>query len=172
MLEAACATTASPILFKPARIDGIEFVSSGFGFSNPLNEALREAQEVFGRDTLVGCLVSIGVGKGEATSLRSLSESTNDLEVSCFKMCMDAEKSHEEFQHRFHQVGVYFRFNVDRGLERPIIGEWKDFGNTISHTSAYLQEGLVTQRIDLAVQALHVKANGPAIAVLCKCLNL
>ncbi|KAG6894201.1 hypothetical protein C0993_012074, partial [Termitomyces sp. T159_Od127] len=66
VVQAACATTATPDLFKPMSINSngmIEsFVGAGLNDSNPINIMLEEAVMLFGLSQSVACMVSIGAG--------------------------------------------------------------------------------------------------------------
>ncbi len=65
--EAARATSAAPTFFKRIEIgpsgSGIEYVDAGLGCNNPIKQVIEEAVRVFGEDSEVACIVSIGAGQ-------------------------------------------------------------------------------------------------------------
>lgn len=65
--EAARATTAAPTIFKRIGIgeEGRakeEFIDGGIRCNNPTSQVTEEARAVFGDDSTLGCLISIGTG--------------------------------------------------------------------------------------------------------------
>ncbi|KAK3326112.1 acyl transferase/acyl hydrolase/lysophospholipase, partial [Apodospora peruviana] len=68
--EVARATSAATTFFKPIRTgrDGIEFVDAGFGYNNPCEVLVEEAQRQFsGRRSLR--VLSIGTGLGDVVAI-------------------------------------------------------------------------------------------------------
>ncbi|EUC58656.1 calcium-independent phospholipase A2-gamma, putative, partial [Rhizoctonia solani AG-3 Rhs1AP] len=69
-------------------------------------------------------------------------------------MATDSERVAEEMAERFQDTtGVYFRFNVDQGVQDMKDGSWERLGETMEHTKAYLQKNETNQRIENAVHA-------------------
>lgn len=64
ILQAACATIASPDVYEPMnlgrRFEEVIYQDALAGYTNPTNEGLKEAERVFGREALVGTILSIG----------------------------------------------------------------------------------------------------------------
>ena len=68
--EVARATSAATTFFKSIKCgrDGIEFIDAGFGFNNPCECLLQEAQGVF-PNTAFQSIVSIGTGLAGVVSI-------------------------------------------------------------------------------------------------------
>jgi patatin-like phospholipase/acyl hydrolase len=71
--EAASATAAAPMYFKPIQFDGTgeKWSDGGLRRNNPINEALSEiSRERDWENKKIGCVLSLGTGvaKGEAVS--------------------------------------------------------------------------------------------------------
>lgn len=83
--QAARATSAAPIFFKPMSIDRprptITYVDGGMGYNNPSEIALTEARRVWPACTQFG-LVSIGTGQPKANSIQlsDSAESSSDVQ--------------------------------------------------------------------------------------------
>ncbi|CAK7221294.1 hypothetical protein SCUCBS95973_004445 [Sporothrix curviconia] len=126
--EAGRATSAAPTYFDPIHIGdpGEEetFVDGGLGYNNPVQQVLDEATHVFpGRN--VQCIISIGTGAARAIRFPdSPKTSPFQLVEALTNMATDsdrtAERVHVQFQ---HTQNVYFRFNVDRGLDNIILDD-------------------------------------------------
>jgi hypothetical protein len=78
-LEAACACVAYPDTFLPVSIghghEQVKLVDGLAVAANPGKELLREAQRVFGDDTEVATILSIGAGKGDVWDVSNASRS-------------------------------------------------------------------------------------------------
>ena len=69
-------------------------------------------------------------------------------------MATDSERVAEEMTGRFEGTGdVYFRFNVDQGMQNMKDGSWERMSETMQHTKAYLQKHETSQKLDGAVHA-------------------
>ncbi|EUC55259.1 kinesin light chain, partial [Rhizoctonia solani AG-3 Rhs1AP] len=69
-------------------------------------------------------------------------------------MATDSERAAEEMVARFEGTsGMYFRFNVDQGMQNMQNGSWERLGEAMQHTKAYLQKGETTQKLEAAVRA-------------------
>jgi hypothetical protein len=158
ILEAACASIASPDKFAPVTLGAghrkITLVSAISGYANPTKELLKEAQGVFGDDAEVASIVSLGAGKEEALSI---SETANEeaLVDALARTTLNTEKTHEELRGRLHQLSVYFRFNVEHGLERHM-----ENSSIYGRTMAYMKEGAINELFDDAVKSIQSRKKG------------
>ncbi|KAG9119197.1 hypothetical protein FRC07_005928 [Ceratobasidium sp. 392] len=160
--EAARATSAAPSFFKPALImdNGIEmrYVDAGLGFNNPTKQLLAEAAEEFGSNHQVACILSLGTGQknvihlpkaGPVPKLQLLGV------VSLLqKIATECERAHQELAGRPQLSGVYFRFNVDQGMQGVGMDEWNRMNQIIAHTRNYLRRNPCNQDVDKLVTTI------------------
>ena len=155
ILEAACACVAFPDTFTPVSIgSGHEQVALVDGLAvaaNPGKELLREAQRMFGDDTEVATILSIGAGKADVWDVSTASGS--ELREAVKQATMSCEPVHEELYSRLRQTSIYFRLNVERGS-----GPQMQLSS--SAICAYLEEGVVSDRVDDAVKSIHHRPTG------------
>jgi predicted acylesterase/phospholipase RssA len=160
--EAARATSAAPTFFKRIRIGHEnleeEFIDGGMGCNNPVAQVLDEA-ESFGPTQPVACIVSIGTGHPDAIGLPKPDAFQRMLPTNLItalrNISTDCEKVAEQFEKRFKNAPkFYFRFNVAKGLEKVSLAEWMKQTEVVTHTKAYLQQQVVSAKIDDLVQAL------------------
>ncbi|CAE7095330.1 unnamed protein product [Rhizoctonia solani] len=156
--NALYATMAHPDLFK-----GIDIVHSGvsqsfiggeIGCSNPLVHVLTEVKRLY-PDRHVACVLSIGAGHARMIQVPDPSRWYRTRDVVVAKdMAMDSERVAEEVGLRFQgRGGVYFRFNVDQGMQNIKGGSWERLGEAMQHTEAYLQKNETNQKLDEATHA-------------------
>ena len=163
IVEAARATTACAGLFKPIFIlqDGVKVpcVDSGLGRNNPTAPMLVEAERLF-PGARVACIISIGTGHPETISMpihtdvfqRFLSP---DMVQTLRSIASDCEATAHEMAHRFRHVdGVYFRFNVDQGMQSIGLSDWEKLSEVVVHTRQYAQTVEVTTRLNGAIGAI------------------
>ncbi|CAE6472413.1 unnamed protein product [Rhizoctonia solani] len=151
--EALYATMAHPDLFKS--IDVLDsavsqsFVGGELGCSNPLAHVLSEIARIY-PDRQVASIVSIGTGHTRTIQIPSLSRWHRTQDMIVMKdMAVDAERVAEEMMLRFQGTsGVYFRFNVDQGMQNMKDGSWESLGEAMQHTRAYLQKGATNQMLE------------------------
>ncbi|KEP46389.1 calcium-independent phospholipase A2-gamma [Rhizoctonia solani 123E] len=156
--EACYATMAHPDLFKS--IDIVEssvsqsFVGGELGCSNPIAHVLSEVNRVY-PDRQVASMISIGAGHARTIQVPSPSRWYRTQDVIVTKdMATDSERVAEEMISRFEGTsGVYFRFNVDQGMQSMQDGSWEKLGEAMQHTKAYLQKGEPNQKLEDSVRA-------------------
>jgi hypothetical protein len=141
-----------------------EFVDAGLGCNNPAEQLLQEAmREYEGRD--VCCILSIGTGMPKVTALkqsRGLLGRMFPLDVveALKDMATTSELVADEMKRRYgNRPGLYYRLNVDRGLEDISLEEWKQLANVKTHTLAYLHKPDVSSVLDEIVNALVGKSS-------------
>ena len=161
--EAARATSAAPTFFKRVKIgpptSGVEFVDAGLGYNNPVKEVIAEAVRVFGEEAQIACVVSIGTGQVGNTNFVKPGVFQKwlplDLISALKRIATDSGKTAEEMNIKYGKVpGIYYRFDVDRGLQSIPLEEWKQLGAVRAHTGNYMRLEAINREIDYAVKAL------------------
>lgn len=157
--QALYATMAHPDLFKGIDIfcaSGPQsFVGGELGCSNPIAHVLSEVSQLY-PSRQVACVISIGAGHARTIhvpdpSLRRLVLRTQDV-VVMKDMATDSERVAEEMAVRFRDTkGVYFRFNVDQGMQDMKAGSWERRQEVVAHTSSYLRKNETQHRLECAV---------------------
>ena len=154
--QVARATSAATTFFKSIKCgrDDIEFIDAGFGYNNPCDVLLEEAQNIFpGRE--FGCILSIGTGLGAVVMIKDSRRSILD---ALKEMASSSKKVADRLDNRFSDDTVYYRFNVQRGLEDVTLSDWRQMSSTSAHTRNYLQDA--RRRIDLCSKALAIATSG------------
>ncbi|KAF8599735.1 FabD/lysophospholipase-like protein [Ceratobasidium sp. AG-I] len=164
IVEVVRATTACAGLFKPVFIlqDSVmvPYVDSGLGCNNPTAPMLVEAERLF-PGAYAACIVSIGTGHPQTISMPVHPNTIQRL--LCPKMIQvlkgiasDCERTADEMAHRFRHVnGLYFRFNVDQGMQSIGLSDWEKLSEVVAHTRGYMQGPEVATRRNNAVSALR-----------------
>jgi hypothetical protein len=154
-LEAACACVAFTDTFFPVSIGSghkqVTLVDGLATAANPGKELLREAQRVFGDDTEVATILSIGAGKGDVWG--ALTTSGTELREAVKRATTSCEPVHEELYLRLRHTSIYFRLNVERGS-----GPQMQLSS--SAVCAYLEEGVVSDRVDEVIKSIHRRPMG------------
>ena len=141
--------------------DEIEFIDAGFGYNNPCDVLLEEAQENF-PGSKVGCVLSIGTGLGAVVTIR---DSRRSILEALKEMASSSKRVADRLNTRFHDNPVYYRLDVQRGLEDITLSDWKQTSTISAHTRNYLQDE--RKRIELCATtlrgAISVAPDGAAI---------
>ncbi|KAJ7865950.1 acyl transferase/acyl hydrolase/lysophospholipase [Mycena leptocephala] len=163
--QAGRATSAAPTFFKQIQIGlpGIEeaFVDGGMGQNNPIAALLLEAQVVF-PDPQIACIISLGTGQPHTIKIPtpSLLKRLFPLDVveAIKGIATDCEKEHQRFAHHFDPVPhVYFRFNVERGMQDIQLNQWERLGDVRANTRQYLLSHPIQNQLADAVKSLVEK---------------
>ncbi|TVY90325.1 Kinesin light chain, partial [Lachnellula willkommii] len=163
--EAGRATSAAPPFFKRIKIGppGLEeeFVDGALGCNNPILTLVEETGREFDLNRQVGCIVSIGTGKPKtsgfkkANGIQRFLPAGIDLIEALVKLATSAEGDASKMDVRYHNYpGVYYRLNVDRGLDTVSLEEWEKLHEVKTHTMSYLEDRDISQRIDDIVDSL------------------
>ncbi|KAI9765683.1 MAG: hypothetical protein M1840_007241 [Geoglossum simile] len=164
--QAGRATSAAPTFFKRLRIGPEnyeeEFIDGGVGTNNPTKELIAEATRVFGQHRRISCILSIGAGKTDIIEFTTSGILASFLPLKLVKalrgMATDAESVAREQEEKYQNTpGVYYRFNVEQGLQDIDLDEWKRLGDVKAHTISYLAEPAVSRKLDDAAVALSKK---------------
>jgi hypothetical protein len=131
------------------------YVDGGLGYNNPIRLLIDEARHIWSEPREIGCIVSIGTG---ILASRDIGRSIQPLFESLKGMATDTEKTAREFKEEMkHKYGVnqkvYFRFNVQHGLEQVGIEEWKELDRTKVATEEYLMNKW--SQVDACAAQLH-----------------
>ncbi|CCO31216.1 hypothetical protein BN14_05252 [Rhizoctonia solani AG-1 IB] len=145
------ASMAHPEFFKSITIteDSVNysFIGGELGNSNPLAYVLGEVRDLH-PDHYVSCIMSIA-----AIAIRN--------------MAYDSERVAEEMAKRFQDVtDVYFRFNVDQGLQDIEADSWEKLSNVAEHTKAYLNTFEINQTMNKAVTAVFSRSAALAVTYI------
>ncbi|KAJ7887710.1 FabD lysophospholipase-like protein, partial [Mycena leptocephala] len=160
--QAGRATSAAPRFFKQIRSGppGIEeaFVDGGMGQNNPIAALLLEAQVVF-PDHQIACIISLGTGQPHTIKIPkpSLLKRLFPLDVieAIKGIATDCEKQHQLSAHHFDPVPhVYFRFNVERGMQDIQLNQWERLGDVAANTRQYLLSHPTQNQLVDAVKSL------------------
>ncbi len=140
--QACWATSAAPNFFPPMNIGSppAAYVDGGMGYNNPIRALMDEAAHIWPSNRKYGCIVSVGtgvpiskdVGKGIVPLLAKVIEMATDTETVAREF-----EEQMKFQYGIEQK-VYFRFNVQHGLEHVGLEEWKEMDRTRLATEDYL----------------------------------
>lgn len=89
----------------------------------------------------IGCIVSIGTGvlisRDVGTTIKPLFDKLIEMATDTEKLAKEFE---EEMKYRYGiEQKVYFRFNVQHGLEQVGLEEWREMDRTKVATQDYLK---------------------------------
>lgn len=140
--KACRATSAAPSIFPPIEIGKthVKYVDGGMGANNPIDELIDEATTLWHDNRDTGCVVSLGTG---IPAMADFGPRLVELFKALVAMSTDTERTHHNFEKRMitsyglHQE-IYFRFNVERGLEHVSLEEWTQFESVEVATNAYI----------------------------------
>jgi hypothetical protein len=156
----ARATSAATTFFKPIRVgrDRVEYIDAGFGFNNPCEVLIDEAQRQFpGRRTMR--ILSIGTGLGDAVAMRN---SRLSIITALKKMATSSKKVAASLDDRYGGSGQYYRFNVDQGLQDITLSDWEKASTISAHTRNYISDNQRTVKnfVDNFIGVVHGGDNG------------
>ncbi|KAG8757255.1 hypothetical protein FRC12_010349 [Ceratobasidium sp. 428] len=159
--QALRAATAHPEMFKPMEIaeQGIlgSFVDAAMGCGNPIEHVLAEAKRIY-PNRRVATIVSIGAGHRSTIHIPEPSPlqrifPTNVI-VAMRDIATDNERVAQAMAVRFRGArDVYFRLNVDQGMQSVQLGDWDRLGEVQAHTRAYMSKVETNELVLRAVKA-------------------
>jgi len=124
--QAARATSAAPLFFKPTPAEEVDMeaepvLTSETSLNNPTLEAVKEAQTLYpGRP--IDCLVSLGAGKG-------VHDGSGSIARACVEMAQSSAHTAREVEAKAKQQGWasnYFRLSVTGLKNEDNRGEWEN----------------------------------------------
>lgn len=135
--QVARATSAATTFFKPIRIgrDEIEFIDAGFGYNNPCELLIAEAERIFPADRELKIL-SIGTGIGDVVAIKDRRLS---IIKALKKMASSSRKVEAALYDRYGDSGNYYRFVVNEGLGNVALSDWELTSQISAHTRNYLR---------------------------------
>jgi len=147
IVQAAWATTRAPLFFNVVE------------HNNPVKYVVEEAKSLFpGRP--ISCVLSLGTGTAEVISLGQPDAFQNMLPqnlIGLLKMADECEEQSNAMEMQLRQKDnpdIYFRLNVDEGLQNVPLAEWDALDDVSAHTLRYLEKPDVEQKVDRLVQIL------------------
>jgi hypothetical protein len=103
-----------------------------------------------------GCILSIGTGYpkivGAGPSLVGLLRETIDIATDAEKIAEDVRKGWDRYSRQLS--AVYFRFNVEQGLEDVQLDEYRRFGRVSAMTLNYLSKSRVRKDVDRCAECI------------------
>ena len=158
IVEAICATMATPSYFSPIKIGprGRQqtFIGGPRGANNSTRELLKEASVVFGREKLVAQIVSLGCGRSYVSSVEKIAN-TEGVSRSVDEMAADCEAVARELLTRLCDMEAYLRLDVERGMENLMLNGWHDLGAIETHTSAYVGRAEISETMEASLRRLQ-----------------
>lgn len=81
-----------------------------------------------------------------------------DVAIAVGHIITDCEKTAEAMERRFrHSPNVYFRFNVEHGMEEIKLGDWERMDEVHDVTNGYLSSEKVSKAMAQAASALRAR---------------
>jgi hypothetical protein len=161
IVEAICATMATPSYFSPIKIGPRWrqqiFIGGPRGANNPIRELLKEASAIFGKEKLVAQIVSLGCGRLYIPSVER-NTNTGGTSQSIQEMAADCDAVAKEISTRLCGMDAYLRLNVDRGMENLLMSEWAELGPIETHTNAYVEMAEISENIEASLHRLQGSA--------------
>lgn len=136
--QVARATSAATTFFKSIQVgrDKIEFIDAGFGYNNPTEILVEEAEKQFpGHGQLH--ILSIGTGLGRVVTIQ---DSRRSILSSLKAMASESTKVARKLDNKYGEGGQYYRFNVELGLDDVTLSDYQKASTIAAHTRNYLDE--------------------------------
>jgi hypothetical protein len=129
------------------------YVAAGLGASNPVSDLITEAHELFGGDSSLSFLLSIGAGHPGTIPIPP--DGSVDIHRLMRDMMNDCEQRAQEVERRLGRVGIYFRFSVQQGMQKIHGDQAMDPNWIASQTEAYLSDQRTSENIDALLQTFN-----------------
>ncbi|KAG9100997.1 hypothetical protein FS749_011080 [Ceratobasidium sp. UAMH 11750] len=161
--ELLCATMAHPELFESVDIGEppmrMSFVDAGLGCCNPTAHVLAEAKAIY-PDGHLACVISLDAGHPSTIQIpksRPFQRLLPSKVLAAMRdIAVDSERVAQEMATRFGQVtDVYFRLDVNQGMQNVKMSEWEKLSEVAAHTRAYTSHPEANKKIDEAVKAIR-----------------
>lgn len=156
--QACRATSAATTFFDPIAIGpfGEKFVDGALGANNPVYELWNQAQDVWGDqlESRIMCFISIGTG---LPSLKPVGDAIGSVLSTLKQIATETERKDQQFRRdksRLEDQDLYFRFNVQRGLENIGLEESKKKNEIAAATRRYTASQAINKRIQTCGAAL------------------
>ena len=122
------------------------YIAAGLGANNPASDVITEAHELFGGDSSVTFLLSLGTGHPGTIPVPP--DGTVDIHRLMRDMMNDCEQRAQEVERRLGRVGIYFRFSVQQGMQNIHGDQATDPSWISSQTEAYLLDQRTSENLD------------------------
>ncbi|GFF61692.1 putative Pfs, NB-ARC and TPR domain protein (JCVI) [Aspergillus udagawae] len=163
--QAALATSAATTFFEPVNIGDRSFADGGLGANNPVDEVEGEASNIWCPETgdlkrLVKCFISIGTGNPGRQAFED--SIFKFLRQTLVQIATETENTERRFIARWARhfdEKRYFRFNVEQGLQKIGLEEYKKKGAIEAATEDYLTHLTQKFRVRDCIQNMRLKEN-------------
>jgi hypothetical protein len=125
-------------------------ISGEIGWSNPTQEVVKEFEANWPQQKLA-CLASIGPGHEDPVQIDT-QDIAGTLDLAIGRVATDRERIAQDIAYRFHGRNMYFRLNVERGLQQD--KKHVTLGDIETHTRNYLCSPGVTESVDKLTDTL------------------
>lgn len=157
--EAARATSAAPIFFKPIKFEktGAQYSDGGMAANNPIKELMNEAHRLWPQES-IAYVISIGTGwvKKGPVGMKA-----HEVLSTAVDMATNAEKIADEFSHspqgqELAKAKRYYRFNVEQGLQQVEMeaASEKNLESIDAWTMDYLRRAEVNAKLNECMEKM------------------
>lgn len=152
ILEVAIASISTLGLFDYAEIGSNrrKYISVGMHYTNPIKDIIDEAEQIYGKEQRVACILSLGSGTGSDVIMPS---NLAHIEVHGLLQAMDMQRevTTEEIGRRFSNLEAYYRFSVD-GIGSGSLSDWMywDAEKVDGYSRKYLNDPKHSIELDAA----------------------
>jgi hypothetical protein len=119
-------------------------------FTNPINEVLDEAEQIFGAEKRVNCVLSLGTTTSPYMTMPS---NLAHLEVHGLLQAMELQqgKTTQDAHHRFGDLEAYHRLSVD-SIGIGCLNNWINWDGDIveTMTRSYIEQQPISDQLDAA----------------------
>jgi hypothetical protein len=129
-------------------------ISGEIGWSNPTHEVVKEFEAKWPKEKLA-CLTSLGVGHDDPIQIDA-DNVAGTLDSAIRRLVTDRERIARDIAYRFHRRNMYFRLNVERGIQQD---KEEALGDIDTHTKDYICSLGVTESVDKLIDTL-LRATG------------
>ncbi|KAG9106645.1 hypothetical protein FRC07_008765 [Ceratobasidium sp. 392] len=154
---------AHPELFKSFGVEETSMITEtlvggDIGCSNPTPHVLAEVSALY-PEGHVASIVCIGAGHARTIAIPKSNLLHRimpmNVLVAMKDVATDSERIAQEMTVRFQDTSnVYFRFNVNQGMQNARMSHWQRKSEVVAHTRAYMQKAEVTGQMDEAARAI------------------
>jgi predicted acylesterase/phospholipase RssA len=164
--EAGRATSAASTFFDPIRIgeSGEEFIDGATACNNPVEKLFEEARAIWADDQeyCIDCIVSIGTGQ---SPVKAFGRNLKEVASTLAKISTETQETSDRFSATWARSlveavsgqKVYFRFNVDKGLEAVGLEEYKEKAKISASTRVYISGRQVSSDLKECAEILRYK---------------
>ena len=158
------------MIFKPITIGRLgmaeEFIDGGLRANNPIEKVLDQAHQLFHPSDQISCILSIGTGKLERANYEP-GYIPRTLIDTLVKVSTDCEATHQKIERLFGSIDdLYFRFNVEQGLQGVALDDWNRLGEVNTLTLNYLKEVGNQKKLEAIADALYSRRGRVALSQL------